>query len=119
MHSNNSKGARAPPARGFMSLFAIMLALGLGAMAPPAGAQPFAYVANNGSNSVSVIKPATNTVVATVAVGPFPRWGRRHSGWETRLCREFNLQQCFGDQTGHQHRSGHGRGGAFPPLGSP
>ena len=46
MHSNNRNGCRTAPVRGFMALCAIMLAMGLGAMAPPAGAAPFAYVAN-------------------------------------------------------------------------
>jgi YVTN family beta-propeller protein len=33
---------------------------------------PFAYIANSGSDSVSVIDTATNTVIATVAVGTQP-----------------------------------------------
>src|SRR3990172_2332653 len=32
----------------------------------------FAYVANNGTNTVSVINTATNTVVATITVGTSP-----------------------------------------------
>ena len=35
-------------------------------------AAPFAYIANQGSNNVSVIDTATNAVVATVAVGSLP-----------------------------------------------
>ena len=35
-------------------------------------AAPFAYVTNYGSNNLSVIDIATNTVVPTVAVGPDP-----------------------------------------------
>ena len=66
MHSNNSW------ARGFMALFAIVLAMGLALAASPAEAAPFAYVANNGSKTVSVIDTATNKVVATVPVGSFP-----------------------------------------------
>jgi YVTN family beta-propeller protein len=54
-----------------MALFAVMLAMGLGLMARPAEAAPFAYVTNGGS-SVSVIDTATNTVVATVGVGSLP-----------------------------------------------
>ena len=65
MDSNNSW------ARGFMALFA-SLAMGLGLMATPAEAAPFAYVANGGSNTVSVIDTATKTVVATVGVGMGP-----------------------------------------------
>jgi len=34
----------------------------------------FAYVTNSGSNSVSVIAVATNTVVQTIPVGAAPRW---------------------------------------------
>jgi YVTN family beta-propeller protein len=37
-----------------------------------AHATPFAYITNNGSNNVSVIDTASNTVTATVAVGPNP-----------------------------------------------
>ena len=36
-------------------------------------AAPFAYVANAGDNTVSVIDTATNTVVAPIAVGSLPR----------------------------------------------
>ena len=46
MCSYVSKESRAAWARGFMALFAIVLAMGLGAMASPAEAAPFAYVAN-------------------------------------------------------------------------
>ncbi|MGA7384174.1 MAG: YncE family protein, partial [Methylocella sp.] len=46
----------------------VILAMGLGLMARPAEAAPFAYVANVASNSVSVIDTATNTVVATIPV---------------------------------------------------
>ena len=48
------------------------LALGIVLCAGPAAAAPFAYVANNGSNSVSVIDTATNLVVATIPVGVAP-----------------------------------------------
>jgi YVTN family beta-propeller protein len=66
MYSNNSNRSRAALARGFMALWAV-LALGLGLMASPAEAAPFAYVPNNGyPGTVSVIDTATNQVVATV-----------------------------------------------------
>jgi hypothetical protein len=55
MYSNDSNCSRAASARGFMALFAIMLAMGLGLMAQPAAAAPFAYVTNGAANSVSVI----------------------------------------------------------------
>ena len=48
---------------------ALFLAV-FGASAAPA--QTRAYVTNNGDNTVSVIDTATNTVVATVAVGASP-----------------------------------------------
>jgi len=35
-------------------------------------AQPFAYVTNTNSNTVSVIDTASNTVTATIPVGSFP-----------------------------------------------
>jgi hypothetical protein len=44
MRSDNSKGSRAASARGFMALFAIMAGMGLGSMASPTDAAPFAYV---------------------------------------------------------------------------
>jgi YVTN family beta-propeller protein len=72
MYSNNRKGSRAACAGGLMALFAVMLVMGLGAMAPPADAAPFAYIVNGGGTdggTVSVIDTATNTVVATVKVG--------------------------------------------------
>jgi YVTN family beta-propeller protein len=64
MHSKNSNGSRAAPARGFMT-HCTVLAMGLGLMARPAVAAPFAYVANSGDGTVSVIDTATNTVVGT------------------------------------------------------
>jgi YVTN family beta-propeller protein len=42
------------------------------ALCPPTQAQPFAYVTNSNSGSVSVIATTTNTVVATVGVGDRP-----------------------------------------------
>ena len=89
MHSNNSW------ARGFMALFAIVLAMGLALAACPAEAAPFAYVTNSSSGTVSVIDTATNTVVATIPVGSVPLWGRRHPGWDTRLRRECGSDKPF------------------------
>ncbi len=40
MYSNNSNGNGAAQARGFMALFAIVLAMGLGLLASPAEAAP-------------------------------------------------------------------------------
>jgi YVTN family beta-propeller protein len=70
MLSNNRIGSRAASARGFVALFAIMLAMGLALAASPAEAAPFAYVTNSNSSTVSVIDTATNppTVVGTIAV---------------------------------------------------
>ena len=42
-------------------------------------AQPFAYIGNQNSNSVSLIDTATNIVVATVPVGVLGTWlGNKH-----------------------------------------
>ena len=73
MRSNISNGSRASFALGFIGLFALMLAMGLGLMTSPAVAAPFAYVTNQNSNTVSVIDTATTppSVVATVTL-PFP-----------------------------------------------
>ncbi len=73
MYGNNSNHSGVAWARGFMALFATALAMGLGLMARPAEAQPFAYVTNDGVASVSVIDTATNTVeAATITVGIEP-----------------------------------------------
>ena len=74
MDSHNSDGSRAATARaGFMALFAV-LAMGLGLLAPPAEAAPFAYVVNNGDNTVSVFATTSNTVVGSpIPVGVLPR----------------------------------------------
>ena len=67
MHSNNSW------ARGFMALFAIVLAMGLALAACPAEAAPFLYVTNEADSTVSVIDTATNTVVGSpIPVGSVP-----------------------------------------------
>jgi YVTN family beta-propeller protein len=71
MYSNSLNGCGARWARGFVVLFGV-LAMGLGLMASPAEAAPFLFVANSGSNNVSVINTATNTVVATIPVGTNP-----------------------------------------------
>jgi YVTN family beta-propeller protein len=74
MRSDNSNGSRAASARGFMALCAV-LAMGLGAMASPAQAAPFAYVTNDvkfGPGTVSVIGTVTNTVVTTIPAGATP-----------------------------------------------
>ena len=106
MHSNNSW------ARGFMALFAIVLAMGLALAACPAEAAPFLYVTNEADNTVSVIDTATNTVVGSpIPVGSVPDRGRRHPGWDKGLCHEFRLRQRFGDQNGHQHGGEDGSGG--------
>ena len=73
MFNNNSNASGPSRARGFAALCAV-LAMGLGLMASPAAAAPFAYVANEGTyiaapGNVSVIDTATNMVVATVPVG--------------------------------------------------
>ena len=68
------------PRLGVVALFAFVLT-GCGSANSPAPSGPapvgvaitpdgaFAYVANNGNHTVSVIETASNTVVATVPVG--------------------------------------------------
>src|SRR5215470_14536274 len=51
----------------FEAVFAVLLACTL-----PAGAEPFAYITNQGSHDVSVIDLAVLRVVATVPVGRSP-----------------------------------------------
>ena len=52
MYSNNCNGSGAAWERGFVAVCAT-LAMGLGLMARPAEAQPFAYVTNDGSPELS------------------------------------------------------------------
>jgi hypothetical protein len=70
MRSDNSNGSRAAPARGVMALL-VVLAMGLGLLASPAAAAPFAYVANS-DETVSVIDTATT---------PRPWWPRSRRSW--------------------------------------
>jgi YVTN family beta-propeller protein len=73
MDSSNNNRSGAASAQVFMALFAVVLVMGLGAMALPAEAAPFAYVANGGDGTVSVIDTATNTVVGIpIPVGREP-----------------------------------------------
>ena len=58
--------------------FPALLFIWVALSSTPAQAQPFAYVANPSSDTVSVIDTATNTVIATVAVGSFPHGKCRH-----------------------------------------
>lgn len=66
MYSINSNVSCLAWARGLIVLGAV---LGLGLMARPAEAAPFAYVTNGDSNSVSVIDTATNKVGAMRKIG--------------------------------------------------
>jgi YVTN family beta-propeller protein len=71
MNSNNSNLSRAAPARGFMAHVA-MLAMGVGLLASPAAAAPFAYVTNESvPGTVSVIDTATNTALTGAGL-PIP-----------------------------------------------
>src|SRR5574337_1139763 len=51
---------------------AVLLVAGVCLGKSAAQAQTFAYVANGGSSSVSVIDTSSNTVIATLAVGNLP-----------------------------------------------
>src|SRR5438309_2356518 len=59
IRSDKNNRSRALSARGALC---VVLVMGLGLMARQAVAEPFAYVANDGANNVSVIDTATNTV---------------------------------------------------------
>jgi YVTN family beta-propeller protein len=79
MYNHNNNGRRTAWAQGFMAFFA-MLAMGLGMMARPAEAQPFAYVTTqhtvapyNQVGTVTVIDTASNTVMGSpIPVGINP-----------------------------------------------
>ena len=73
----------------------------------PDPVESFAYVTNIGSNNVSVIDIATNTVNATVAVGFLPE--RRGDQPRRGLCirGQRSLGQRVGDRDRHQHRHRH------------
>jgi YVTN family beta-propeller protein len=59
---------------GGIGRLSIVLMLGvLAAFSSSAQAAPFAYITDSDSNAVSVIDTASNTVVATIPVGGFPR----------------------------------------------
>jgi YVTN family beta-propeller protein len=73
MYRSNNNLSRAAWTRGFMVLFAFMLAMTLGLIVSRADAAPFAYVANSGDGTVSVIDTAANAVVGTpIPVGKEP-----------------------------------------------
>src|SRR5260221_12611304 len=55
-----------------LTVACMVFLLGMALFAIPAQAQTFAYVTNIFANTVSVIDTASNTVVATVAVGSGP-----------------------------------------------
>ena len=68
------------------------------------------YVANHDSNNVSVIDGASNTVVATVAVGTGP-YGVAVNPNTNRIyvaneCRQRRLRHRRRQQHGRRHRSG-------------
>jgi uncharacterized protein (TIGR03118 family) len=56
----------------FVSIVCLVCLLGMALVAVPAQGKQFAYVANAGSSSVSVIDTSTNTVIGTVGVGGRP-----------------------------------------------
>jgi YVTN family beta-propeller protein len=85
-----------------------LILLGMALLAVPAQAQTRAYVANDDSNSVSVIDTVTNALVATVGVGAYPYGVAIHTlvigpptttdqckkgGWQT-----FNVPRTFKNQ---------------------
>ena len=72
-----------------------------------------AYVTNDGSNTVSVIDTATNTVGDDVTVGSLPFGSPSPRTANTPMSRMNSTRHRFGDRHGHQHGGGHGRGGEF------
>src|ERR1700693_3872382 len=68
------KGGSMQPKRHwlFLSIVCLVCLLGMALVAVPAQGKQFAYVANAGSSSVSVIDTSTNTVIGTVGVGGRP-----------------------------------------------
>ena len=70
MHGKNSINSASW--RRWVKSRSAVLAIGLVAMASTAEAKPFAYVTNQGANTVSVIDTDTNAVVVTVPVGNNP-----------------------------------------------
>jgi YVTN family beta-propeller protein len=76
-----------------ITVFCIVSLISVGLSFAIANAQPFAYVTNLGSNTVSVIDTASNTVMATVVVGigrggGYPSSSGHHPGWSVRICGE-------------------------------
>ena len=68
------------------------------------------YVANYAGNTVSVINPATNTVIATIPVGSGPDGvAVSPTGPEAGDVYVTNIRQrhSVGDQPRHQHRHRH------------
>jgi hypothetical protein len=115
MYSNDSNCSRAASARGFMALFAIMLAMGLGLMAQPAGGGALRLCHERSRQQRFGDRHGPDAPVrgGHGPGGEFPQWDRRHSGWDKSLCRESELQHCFGDPHGHQHGGEDGPGGDY------
>jgi YVTN family beta-propeller protein len=76
MHAPHAIVWYTPPRRIVLAVLGLtLLLLGLGhAVAPLSvvAAGPLAYVANSGSNTVSVIDTGTNTIIASIPVGSGP-----------------------------------------------
>ena len=68
------------------------------------------YVANYGNNDVSVIEGASNTVVASIAVGNYPEGVVVNPSTNRIYVTNFDQQQCLRHrrrrQHGRHHRSG-------------
>ena len=56
----------------WLTLATLLPLVWLSVCAASASAAPFAYISNSGDDTVAVIDTATNSVAATVPVGPFP-----------------------------------------------
>ena len=116
MQLNDSKNNIASRARRFAAIYAA-LALGLAFGSRPAAAAPFAYVTNIGSNNVSVIDTASNTVVATVPVGFNPRGADVTPDGARVYVTNAGDNTVSGYCHGQQHGGVHGRGGVSTQRG--
>ena len=75
------------------------------------------YVANEGSNTVSVIATATNAVTATIPVGALPYGVAVDPGRQQDLCHERQRQQRVGDRHGDEYGDRHNPRRFTNPLG--
>ena len=86
-----------------------------GVAVTPNGA--YAYVTNSGSNTVSVISTATNTVTATITVGSDPYGVAVTPNGEYAYVTNDRQRFGFGDKHGYEHGDGDGNRWKSMPYG--